>query len=316
MKLTASLPLLVLHLSVPPNLGQSQGLEAFLDGRAFVFGQVGDRVLFPGTHCRHAFALLLAGLLYLATLEMFGDLAALAALVLFSVFDPERTLAHGTLVSDRSCQRLLHLRIRLRVLSLRQGAESRAAGHRRAGRRAGHVRQVHGIFVFPMLVLLAGAEAMVSRSSALLGPRLAACAAILVCAWGLIWVFYGFRYAPAPAGFGSDRRRLHRTSRRCRARPTLRSSRWSPSLHLLPEAYIWGLANTKKTEWEYTSYFFGEDVPAWSMAVLSGGFSNQVHAAAAYSVAASSFSCSGERIATRGGAWVSCSFRSSSSSCW
>ena len=27
--------------------------------------------------------------------------------------------------------------------------------------------------------------------------------------------------------------------------------------HLLPEAYVWGLANTKHTEWEYTAYFFG-----------------------------------------------------------
>ena len=27
--------------------------------------------------------------------------------------------------------------------------------------------------------------------------------------------------------------------------------------HLLPEAYLWGLANTKHTEWQYTSYFLG-----------------------------------------------------------
>ena len=30
------------------------------------------------------------------------------------------------------------------------------------------------------------------------------------------------------------------------------------ALRCLPEAYLWGLANTKKTEWEYTSYFFGK----------------------------------------------------------
>ncbi len=30
--------------------------------------------------------------------------------------------------------------------------------------------------------------------------------------------------------------------------------------HLLPDAYIRGLANTKKTEWEYTSYFFGKSI--------------------------------------------------------
>ena len=50
-KLTAALPLLPMHLTMPPNLGLSQGEEAFLDGRAFVFGSAngnnGDRLLFP-----------------------------------------------------------------------------------------------------------------------------------------------------------------------------------------------------------------------------------------------------------------------------
>ncbi len=253
-KLTASLPLLVLHLSVPPNLGQSQGLEAFLDGRAFVFGNGGDRVLFPARMACMLFTLLLAGLLYLATLEMFGDLAALAALVLF-VFDPN-VLAHGTLVSTDLASACFifgsvyafyrYARapspVRLAIVGLAAGLAMCA--------------KFTGIFVFPMLVLLAGAEAMVSRSSALLWSRLAACAAILVCAWGLIWVFYGFRYAPAPAGLElSPKVAPYIASMPSKTNAAELSL--VAKFHLLPEAYIWGLANTKKTEWEYTSYFFG-----------------------------------------------------------
>ena len=37
-----------------------------------------------------------------------------------------------------------------------------------------------------------------------------------------------------------------------------RSSGGAARWHLLPQPYLWGLANTKKTEWEYTSYFFGK----------------------------------------------------------
>ena len=36
-----------------------------------------------------------------------------------------------------------------------------------------------------------------------------------------------------------------------------RQTRLVARFHLLPQAYIWGLANTKHTEWEYTSYFWG-----------------------------------------------------------
>jgi tetratricopeptide (TPR) repeat protein len=90
-----------------------------------------------------------------------------------------------------------------------------------------------------------------------LGRRLAACAVILVCSCAVIWAFYGFRYAPAPAGLELSPKLapyLASMPSKANAAELALIAKW----HLLPEPYIWGLANTKKTEWEFTSYFFGK----------------------------------------------------------
>ena len=254
-KLAAALPLLPLDLHAPADEGRSQALEAFLEGRAFVFGNGGDRLLFPARMVCTLFTLLLAGLLYVATWEMFGDIAGLAALALF-VFDPN-VLAHGTLISTDIGSALFIFGavyafyrytkapspVRLAIAGLVTGLAM--------------CTKFTGIFVFPMLVLLAGAEGLLARSSAVLGRRLAACAVILVCSCGVIWAFYGFRYAPAPAGLELSPKLapyLASMPSKANAAELGLIAKW----HLLPEPYIWGLANTKKTEWEFTSYFFGK----------------------------------------------------------
>ena len=91
-KLTAALPLLPMRLSVP----QDQKQSAFLSGRAFIFNNGGDRVLFPARIASMLFTLLPAGLIYAAGRRMFGTFAAFLALALF-VFDPN-VLANGALV--------------------------------------------------------------------------------------------------------------------------------------------------------------------------------------------------------------------------
>ena len=253
-KLTAALPLLVMHLQQPPDPGKSQALDAFLEGRAFVFGNGGDRVLFPARMACMLFALLLAALVYLATREMFGAAAAAAALALF-VFDPN-VLAHGTLVStDIASACFIFGAVfafyryskapspaRLAVTGLVMGLAMCA--------------KFTGIFAFPMLLLLAGVEALLARNWTVLRRRLAACAVILICSLGVIWAFYGFRYRPAPGGQELSPPLAPYIASMPNPRDAAllgEISKW----RLLPEPYIWGLANTKKTEWEYTSYFFG-----------------------------------------------------------
>ena len=106
-KLTAALPLLGMRLNVPARGGRSQGQEAFLGGRAFVFQNGADRVLFPARMACMGFTLALALLLYVTAHEMFGVVAALVALALF-VFDPN-FLAHGTLVTTDAGSALFFL---------------------------------------------------------------------------------------------------------------------------------------------------------------------------------------------------------------
>ncbi|MBE7220248.1 MAG: glycosyl transferase, partial [Caulobacteraceae bacterium] len=108
----------------------------------------------------------------------------------------------------------------------------------------------------PILLALALWDAFVARDLRALRRRLLDWAAVLVIAWIGVWAVYGFRYAAAPQGLtlsppldtylatlpnAADGRLLALAGR----------------LHLLPEAYLWGLANTKLTEFADTAYLFG-----------------------------------------------------------
>ncbi len=253
-KLTAALPLLGMHLYVPARQGRSQGEEAFLGGRAFVFQNGADRVLFPARMACMGFTLVLALLLYFTTREMFGAAAALVALALF-VFDPN-FLAHGTLVTTDAGSALFFLAavfafyrycksptwLRLFLVGLATGLA--------------FVAKFSGVFLVLILLLLAASEALLGRSLQLLWKRLAACAAVFFFGWFLVWSFYGFRYAAAPAGRQLDPplgKYLQTMPNGENGRELELVARYK----LLPEGYIWGLANTKKTEWEDPSYFLG-----------------------------------------------------------
>jgi hypothetical protein len=254
LKMVAAVPLLPARLNIPPIQDRSVPEEAFLDGRAFVFGNGGDRVLFPARMACMAFTLTLGWLLFAATRRMFGAAAALFGLTLY-VFDPN-FLAHGALVTtDVGIACLLFATIyawyrytlapdwrRLLLCSLAAGLTLAV--------------KFTGILALPMIFLLVLGEAAGQRSVRLIWRRLAALALVGVISLSILWSFYGFRYHARPDGHElsppladyigsvpkpSDARRLALVAR----------------YHLLPEAYIWGLANTKLTENADTSYFFG-----------------------------------------------------------
>jgi 4-amino-4-deoxy-L-arabinose transferase-like glycosyltransferase len=253
-KLTAALPLLHMHLAVPANRGRSVPEEAFLDGRAFVFGNGGDRVLFPARMACALFMLGLALLTYIVAGEMFGLGAGLFALALL-VFDPN-FLAHGALVTTdigsacgflavmytfyRYCKKPSWLRLLL------------------VGIAAGLLLAVKfsGIFLFPMLFLGALLEWSLARNARIFWRRLAALAAVGVIAWIVLWSFYGFRYKAAPEG-----RELNPSLNAYLAKMydqrAARGLGFIARHRILPEAYIWGLENTKNTEFEDNSYFWG-----------------------------------------------------------
>ncbi len=96
-KLLATVPLLRLPLHTPKLQDRDFKLEAFLDGREFLYQNDADMILFRTRMAAAILTLLLALLVFLATKEMFGTGAAFVALSLI-VFEPN-LLAHGAVVT-------------------------------------------------------------------------------------------------------------------------------------------------------------------------------------------------------------------------
>jgi tetratricopeptide (TPR) repeat protein len=253
-KLTAAAPLLRMHLFVPPLQGRSEQTEAFLDGKDFVFRNDADKLLFRARMASAIFMLALAICVFLAGWEMFGPLTGLLALA-FLVVDPN-FLAHGALVTTDvpiSCCIFAAL-----YLAWRYAKRPTAGRLLVVGIVTGlaMVTKFTGLLLPPMLFLLAIAELLGARNRRVFGQRLLALVVICAISFGILWSFYGFRYRARPAG-----RELNPPlADYLNQLPNPQDARHLALLartHILPEAYIFGLANTKITEFADTSYFFG-----------------------------------------------------------
>ncbi len=254
-KMVAALPLLDRSLQAPVNQDRHNQEEAFRDGREFVFSNGESRTLEPARLACMSFTLLLALLIYLFAGELFGYSAALFVLALF-VFDPN-FLAHGALVTTdvgsacgflaaiytfyRYCKRPTWPRLLLAAFA--------------AGILLGI--KFTGIFLLPILFLTVLAEWALRRDPKLLLRRLRALIVIGACAWVLLWSFYGFRYK-AGANGAELNPSLPVYLERMYDQKDAKHLATLAKYKLLPEAYIWGLENTKQTEFEDTSYFWGK----------------------------------------------------------
>jgi tetratricopeptide (TPR) repeat protein len=254
-KLTAALPLLRHSFAVPPNRGRDVPTEAFLDGRSFVFGNGPNRTLQPARYACMAYTLALGLLIYLFAAEVFGTIAGFFALALF-VFDPN-FLAHGALVTTdvgSACLFLAAIYTFYRYSSQPSWPRLLLAGLATGLLLAA---KFTGIFIFPMLLALALVEGLSSRSIRILTQRIGGFVIVCLCAWMVLWAFYGFRYKAAPAGRELNPPLAKYLDRMYDQRDA-QQLRILAHVHVLPEAYIWGLENTKQTEFEDTSYFWGK----------------------------------------------------------
>ncbi len=253
-KITAALSILRLHPTLPLGTGTPQTENAFLAGRAFVFQNGGDRLLFPARLACMLFSLATALLVYAAGKRFFGVLAGVCALFLF-VFDPN-VLAHGTLISTdmgSACFLLASVYAFYRY-SVQPSWRRLLLTGLFAG--LGLVAKFTGGLIAPMLLLLSLTEGLRTRNMAVFARLSTASLAALACALLVLWAFYGFRYAPAPdalqlsPALGEYLASMPNPANAAKLALIAR-------FHVLPQAYIWGLANTKHIEAEYTSYFFG-----------------------------------------------------------
>ncbi len=254
-KAVAAAPLLTLSLYEPAQQGRSSQLEAFLDGKDFLFRNDADQLLTRGRLAIALFTMLLAWFTHLLGRSLFGTQTALLALALF-VFDPT-LLAHGALVTTDaaiSCLVLVTVFVWLQYTKRPSVPRLLLTG---VVLGLALATKFTGLFLIPSLTLLGAVEAVQGRSVGLFLRRLRAVSVAGLIGYVVLWAAYGFRYAARPQGMAMNPplgNYLVDYARVADPRPLAFFAR----LNLLPEAYLWGLANTKLTEDRDVSYFFGQ----------------------------------------------------------
>jgi hypothetical protein len=269
-KLVAAIPLLNMPLTLPVVQDRSFKTEAFHDGKDFLFKNDADTMLFRARMAVSFFTLLLALLVFLAAQEMFGTGAGFIALTLL-VFDPN-LLAHGAVVTTDaglSCFMFGAVYAFYRYVKVPSAWRLIVTGLATGlALTAKHT----GILVFPMLLLLAVSEVVrsgrasetpdgVRASPAKRARQLAlVLVAISAIAITILWSAYGFRYQARAEG-----RQLNPPLSeyvQWLSRPhEVRLLQTVARFHLLPESYIYGLADVRLMSDFYTSFLLGKVYP-------------------------------------------------------
>ncbi len=268
-KLVAALPLLHLPVKVPALQNRFFKLEGFLGGKEFFFMNDADGMLFRARLAASILTVCLAVLVFLAAREMFGTGAGFIALGLLA-FDPN-FLAHGAVVgtdAGLSCFLFASTYAFYRYEKAPSTGRLLLAG---LATGLALATKHTAILVFPMLVILAIYEVF-RRENPTAGRtpgdgkgkrvlRLAgALVLISVISVGVLWAFYGFRYEPRANHLAMNPPYSEFVKSLSRPRDVwLLSS--TAHFHLLPESYLYGLADVRNMSDFYTSYIFGKIYP-------------------------------------------------------
>jgi 4-amino-4-deoxy-L-arabinose transferase-like glycosyltransferase len=262
-KMLAALPLLGMDLKVPPLQGREFKHEAFLNGKEFVFGNDADKLLFRARMAASLLTVLLAVLVFCAAREMFGLAAGFFALGLF-VFDPN-FLAHGAFVTtDVGVSCFLFSAIYAFYRYVKQPSAGRLALVGVATGLAFATKHT-GFLAAPTLVALALVEWLRTRKGSSaerlsFGRAFAALAVTAVISLTILWGFYGFRYKARPAGLELNPPAAEYIAGL--SRPSeLKLLQTISRDRLLPESYIYGLADIRRISDFYASYLLGRPYP-------------------------------------------------------
>ncbi len=266
LKLLATAPLHSLQLRVPPHPNIFSKEEDFTTATDFVYGNDAETILFRTRMAAASLTLALALILFFAAKKMFGTVAAFIALLLF-VFEPT-VLAHGALVTTDMAMSCFLLATVYGFYRYVKGPTARrliltalAAGLALASKHS-------GILIFPILVALALVELLSRPTKDAEKPtnrrqqtlRLTgALIVISIIAVAMLWASYGFHLQPRP-GLDAQARVVNYASRLhhpIQAGMIQSFARW----HLLPEPYLYGLADVGFTADFSHTYLLGRVYP-------------------------------------------------------
>ena len=261
LKLLATAPLLRSELKSPA-LGERYFKEdAFLRGKEFLYQNDADKILARTRTAAAILTLLTAIVVFFGTREMFGTGSAFIALTLLA-FDPN-LLAHGALITtDVGLACFMFLSVYMFYRFLKSPSVLRLIV---AGVAVGLVLAVKhtGLLVLPILFLLTLFEIIINIFDAgreNIGRHvlktLGSLALIALIGWVVLWSFYRFRYDARPNGLQLNPPLVEylENLEPSGARPISLLARF----RILPESYLYGLADVKITANYYTSYVLGK----------------------------------------------------------
>jgi hypothetical protein len=274
-KMWDAIPLLHRDIRQPAFTGAPFKNEGFVLGQRFLAANGIDRTLIPARIMASLLTVLLATLLFFCAREMFGDKSALFALLLFCL-DPN-FIAHGSYVTtDIGASFTMLAAVYAFYRYVKRPTVGRIIT---VGFAVGlaMTAKFTGVFIVPILCLIAAINYWLTKDEAAgsesASPRqlTTALAVALVIGVGCIWTVYHFRYAARPVPL-----QLNPTSEQylqsLTSPVTRRVLTTVSTLHLLPEAYIYGLADTKISAGDIPSYFFGRDYSGASRWYFPGAF--------------------------------------------
>jgi 4-amino-4-deoxy-L-arabinose transferase-like glycosyltransferase len=263
-KMLAALPLLNMPLRLPALENREFKHEAFLGGKEFLFRNDADTMLFRARMAAASLTVLLALLVFLAGREMFGTMAGFVALVLL-VFDPNQ-LAHGALVTtDTGLTCFLFATVYCFYRYVKRPSRWRLFLVGLAGGMALSAKHT-GILIFPILLLLAACDWLLGRTDKSrlneakrmgLGGYAWSLAAATAISLLVLWGFYGFRYAARPPGLELNPPSSEYIAQLVRPREAKLLASVA-RYHLLPESYIYGLADVRMMDDFYSSFLLGK----------------------------------------------------------
>ena len=232
--------------------------DAFLRGKEFLYQNDAEKILARTRTVAATLTLLAALVVFFGTKEMFGTGAAFVALTLLA-FDPN-LLAHGALITtDVGLACFMFLSVYMFYRFVKSPSAPRLI---LAGVSVGLVLAVKhtGLLVLPILFLLAVCEIIVGTRHEKLGRHalklLGSLALITLIGWLVLWSFYRFRYDARPTGLQMNPPLVEYVKglKPSEAWPISTAARF----RIMPESYLYGLADVRLTANYYTSYVLGK----------------------------------------------------------